>query len=396
MPEDPVLAECAVTMDEAGHWAQVFDATFRFVYVSREMRLSWEDTGPVSIFPIGFHLFGPEWTQDIVARNRGGLVTVDSLRAGFSEFGPYMLAVMPGGREELRRVVAPAFVDLIDELEAKDPPTVWSGRHVASMLAGIQVESAESWFRLDDARGQLAGFCLINMPVAGMYQLAQATHTADLAYLERLRIVRRPGRRPAAILMADLEASSPLARRLPTAQYFAFIRRFVRAADRCIVEGGGMVGRHAGDGIVAYFLAETLGSESAAAKASINAALALHDLLAEVAARSDVGRSDLSLRFGLHWGSTLYVGRILTAGRSEVTALGDEVNETARIEACATGGRALASKALIERLDVPDADTLGIDTLRLTYTQLADLDTATDKARRDAPAIPVCEITRAG
>jgi class 3 adenylate cyclase len=48
------------------------------------------------------------------------------------------------------------------------------------------------------------------------------------------------------------------------------------------------------------------------------------------------------LRFGLHWGATLFVGQILTSGRSEVTALGDQVNEGARIEACATGGRALA------------------------------------------------------
>jgi class 3 adenylate cyclase len=395
MPEDPVLAACATTLDEAGHWAQVFDSRFRLVYVSREMRLSWEDTGPVSSFPIGSVIFGAEWTQTIVENNRGALVTADSLREGFSEFGCYMLAVMPGGPEELRRVVAPEFVDLIEELEAKDPPMVWSGRHVHSMLAGIKVESAESWFRLDDGHGRLAGFCLINMPVAGMYQLAQATHTADLAYLDRLRVVRRPDRRPAAILMADLEASSPLARRLPTAQYFAFIRRFVRAADGCIVDGGGIVGRHAGDGIVSFFLAETSGSESAAARASISAALRLRERLADVVARSDVGGSELSLRFGLHWGSTLYMGRILTVGRSEVTALGEEVNETARIEACATGGRTLASKALIERLDLPDADALGIDTQRMPYTQLADLDTATDKARRDAPAIPVCDINQA-
>jgi hypothetical protein len=51
------------------------------------------------------------------------------------------------------------------------------------------------------------------------------------------------------------------------------------------------------------------------------------------------------LRFGMHWGANLYVGNITTAGRSEVTALGDE-----------------------------------------------DLETATEKARRDAPAIPVCEV----
>ena len=81
-------------------------------------------------------------------------------------------------------------------------------------------------------------------------------------------------------------------------------------------------------------------------------------------------------------------------GRTEVTALGDEVNEAARIEACATGGRILASKALIERLDSPDAATLGINPRQVTYTQLADLDSATDKARRDAPAIPVHDLAR--
>ena len=111
-----------------------------------------------------------------------------------------------------------------------------------------------------------------------------------------------------------------------------------------------------------------------------------------MAARCDLDEIDVSLRFGLHRGSTLYVGRILTAGRSEVTALGDEVNETARIQECATGARSLASKSLIERLASADAESLGIDTSHMTYTPLAELATATDKARRDAPSIAVCEV----
>ncbi len=76
----------------------------------------------------------------------------------------------------------------------------------------------------------------------------------------------------------------------------------------------------------------------------------------------------------------------------EVTALGDEVNEGARIEACATGGRALASKPLLERLDAEDAVALDLDPDHITYTPLADLATATEKARRDAPAIAVCAV----
>src|SRR5262249_11574809 len=160
---------------------------------------------------------------------------------------------------------------------------------------------------------------------------------------------------------------------LSTAQYFAFGRRFVRTADECVIDAGGIVGRHVGDGVVAFFLADTTGSESAAASASITAARSLRCTLSDLAARSEIPASELSLPFGLRWGAMLYVGRILTRGRSEVTALGDEMNETARIEASATGGRTLASKALIERLNRDDAATLGLDPAHMKYTLLAEL-----------------------
>ena len=143
---------------------------------------------------------------------------------------------------------------------------------------------------------------------------------------------------------------------------------------------------------MAYFLAETAGSESAAARACIAAARALRTAMEDVATRSGL-RPDVVLRFGLRWGAGDYVGQILTRARAEVTALGDEVNEAARIEACASGGRALASKALIERLEPRDIAALDIDIDHLAYTPLRDLATATEKARRDAPLIAVCAIS---
>ena len=102
--------------------------------------------------------------------------------------------------------------------------------------------------------------------------------------------------------------------------------------------------------------------------------------------------ADVVLRCGLHWGATTYVGRLLTSGRAEVTALGDEVNETARIEACATGSRMLASKALVERLGEEDARAVGLEPAALAYTPLGELATAGVKARRDAPALSVCVV----
>lgn len=95
----------------------------------------------------------------------------------------------------------------------------------------------------------------------------QRGYIEGLWHFERMQSVAKPGRRPAAILFADLEASSPLARRLSTASYFALGRRMARAADHCVTDAGGLTGRYVGDGVVAFFLAENLGSESAAVSA---------------------------------------------------------------------------------------------------------------------------------
>ena len=206
-----------------------------------------------------------------------------------------------------------------------------------------------------------------------------------------LRLLQ-PARRPTALLFADLASSSALSRRLSSRDYFTLIRRLASRADRSAVRAGGIVGKHAGDGITAFFLAETYGSESAAARACIEAARAMHRDAAEAGTRSQLAEEQVSLRIGLHWGSTVYIGRLLTTGRTEITALGDEVNEAARIEACATEGRTLASKQLLERLDPSDADALRLDAQHVHYVPLGELANAPEKARRDAPAVAITEL----
>jgi hypothetical protein len=61
---------------------------------------------------------------------------------------------------------------------------------------------------------------------------------------------------------------------------------------------------------------------------------------------------------------------------------------------CASGGRALASKDLLERLEPDDAAERGVDPRGITYAALGDLDPATDKSHRDADAsaIAVCAV----
>lgn len=386
-----MLAQVASGLNRLGEWGQVYDRDYRLVYMTDELRLTSGEGEMVSL-PLGEFVFGPEFV-DVVLDYPGPAWNLDQQRDGFSVLGPWALADAPGGREELRQRVDPRLRDIVDGLAPAERSTAIAWATSGSAMGGkIPFDLEHLAVRIRDERAQFVGVMILTMTKVGMSTIGAAAAIGDLGHFERMQRVARAGRRPAAILFADLEGSSSLARRLSTASYFNLGRRLARAADQCVIDAGGLVGRHVGDGVVAFFLAETAGSESAAARGCIAAARALREAIAEVAARSELRPEDVILRFGLHWGSNLYVGNVSTAGRSEVTALGDEVNEAARIEACASGGRALASKDLIERLDPEDAAALDLDPDHITYTPLGDLETATEKARRDAPTIPVSEV----
>jgi class 3 adenylate cyclase len=392
LPDDPVLAATAAAFNDAGQWAEIFDRDWGVVYITDEARWMYGGKVELAPFPLGGRIFGPERVS-MAMEWRGGQFPLEIHRRFFAMYGPWFLADSPGGREELRALVDPRLADMVDDLEPVELPPAATMRFQGIYTgAGAGVETLTNVLRLRDATGALVGTALISKPAVGMAALTRMTALGDLQHFERMDRVAKAGRRAAAVLFADLDSSSPLSRKLSTASYFALVRRLARAADQCVVDAGGLVGTHAGDGIVAFFLTETSGSDSAAARACITVARAMRDAVDGVAARSDLSPEDVVLRFGMHWGANLYVGQIATSGRTEVTALGDQVNETARIEACATGGRALASKDLVERLEPDDATALDLRPDTITYTPLGDLATATEKARRDAPAIAVCEV----
>ena len=306
--------------------------------------------------------------------------------------GPYILRDTPGGRAALQGSLDPRLVHLVDDLQPAGEEELGSFAMGAGTTSGRHVVLA-TVIPIHAATGEHVGSLVSWMPAAAMDVLGTMAFERDLDHLARTASLARAGRRPAAILFGDLERSSALARSLSTGNYFSVVRRIIKAADQAIVDAGGVVGRHVGDGVVAFFPAETSGSESAAVRGCISAAIAIRNAMTQVAKRSGLTSGAITVRFGLHWGGMLYMGNISTPARSEVTALGDEVNETARIEACATGGLILASKPLIERLDPPDAAAIGLDLGHASYTPLGELPTATEKARRDAPAIAVTDIT---
>ena len=86
------------------------------------------------------------------------------------------------------------------------------------------------------------------------------------------------------------------------------------------------------------------------------------------------------------------MGQLVTGGRLEVTALGDAVNECARIQESARSGATLASKSLIEHLTDGDAAALEIDPDNVLYRTIEELPEATEKAKRDAGGLPVTPL----
>jgi class 3 adenylate cyclase len=385
---DETLATTLDALQRAGFSALVWDREFRVVGVTDEalkiLRLGAHQLEP----PLGEQMFSAAWVT-LMTGAQGG-ATLDGQRAVFREVAPALAAAHDADLEALRQIVDPRFHDLLEGVEPGPVPPVWTTR--------IEVNFGDRTTPLDvlvvalrDAEGNPVGGATISKPGIGGALVAMLA-TGDAVQFERMLPLLQPARRASAILFADLESSTPLGRRLSTHAYFALMRRLAWRADQSVVRAGGIVGKHVGDGITAYFLVDDAGSESKAARACIQTARALRDDAASAAERSDLDPAQVVLRMGLHWAAGAYIGRLLTSGRTEVTALGDEVNEGARIETCATGGRILASKTLIERLDAGDAEALGLDPDHIGYTPLGDLPSASEKARRDAAALSVVQL----
>jgi class 3 adenylate cyclase len=212
----------------------------------------------------------------------------------------------------------------------------------------------------------------------------------DETMYERMAKLVEPQSHEGAILFCDLQGSTDLARRLPTSEYFRLIRSLWTEIDALVANNGGIIGKHAGDGASAFFLVHDLGSASDAVSAAIRTARAIHDRSEDIFA-TGLERSCL-MRIGVHWGSSLYLGQLVPGGRLDVTALGDAVNECARIQDCADPHQTLASKQLIEQLSADDAAALGVVSDKLRYSPLSEIKNITDQALAVAGAIPVAAL----
>jgi len=388
LPEHPDLRDIAVAMETAGMFFEIVDARFRSVYVSRETARVMEMSADEAHQLIGRSVIVRVLHQDIefVRLNR------ESGTAWFEHNAPIMRRYLDPADADFDEIFDSAAPYAAEIQPAESVPRAWYDR--VSFPSNLRFRRSmlgdqnQVQLRISDDEGHFVGVVFVYrgvLPDSLLHRLGRG----DPQLFERMDRVSEPGRRTAAILFADLEASGVLSRHLSSRGYFDLIRDLTDLIDTSVIAHDGITGKHAGDGGSALFLtADFDGSESGAARAAIEAARAIRDGSAQLGP----GDVQVKVNVGAHWGATLMIGQVATSGRLEVTALGDQMNEGARIEAAATGGAILASKDLIERLDTADAQATGHDPHAIAYTTISELDGASDKAIRDAGTIAVTPI----
>jgi len=383
------LRELADELNPYGLAAEVLDEHWRLVWTSEELQTIWGVRDPGQL-GLERHIL-----QSRVRVLAGGVVTRESGERWLRANLPFMLAGTDGGSEAVAEMLESDFASVLEELESEAAPARWAG--------SVDLRRDEFFGRVNylgervqDPDGRLLGYLFLYAPDVPA-SLVSLLVRGNRRMYERMAALVEPGQRSAAILFADLEGSGALSRRLASPVYFRLIRDIRSALDAAVAECGGIVGKHAGDGVSAFFLSQQLESDSGAARATLETARRIPQLVREVAAAlADEGvpiePDGCRMKVSVHWGPSLYIGQVASQGRLEVTALGDEMNEAARIEQSAKGGQVLASKTLLERLDEADASALGLDPTRIAYRALGELAGVGEKATRDAGAVAITDI----
>jgi class 3 adenylate cyclase len=388
---DSRLRGIAEELDAYGRAAEITDDRWRVMWTSQELLTLLGQSEP-ELIGVGDHFLGR-----LARMVADGTISDESAEQWLRINGPFFLHTIGDGQKTLIEMLDSERARILNECVARPAPAIWASTFDFSRgeffgrfnYVGTRINGAE---------GELVGYLFLyslDVPAA----IGALLMRGDRALHERMAALVQPARRSAAVLFADLEGSGRLSRRLPGSVYFRLISNLRTVGEGAVADQGGILGKHAGDGVIGYFLSEQIGSGSRASRAALETAFRLpqlaHQAAAELAEEGlPVVPEDCRLKVAVHWGPNLYVGQIAGQGRLEITALGDEMTEAARMEDTAKGGQVLASKPLLERLDKDDATKLSFDLSRVHYHLLSEIDGVSEKAKRDAGSLPVTEVFR--
>lgn len=164
------------------------------------------------------------------------------------------------------------------------------------------------------------------------------------------------------LLFADIRGSTQMAEAMSATDFRGLLDRFYRVAAEVLIRHEAIVDKFVGDEVVAIFVPALAGEKHAAQ--AIDAGL---ELLR--ATGNDAGAPWAPIGIGINTGEA-FVGVVGTADHVEFTALGDNVNVTARLASAAAGGEILVTDAAAHAAGLGSAD--GLDRRSLALRGKAD------------------------
>ena len=136
--------------------------------------------------------------------------------------------------------------------------------------------------------------------------------------------------RELTVLFSDIAGFTAISEHMSARQVASFLNNYFRAMCACIEDEGGTVDKFLGDGIMAFWGAPDVQTDTQAR--ACRAALAMAAKLAHKnARRRHAGIAPVRIRIGLHCGP-LVVGNIGAPGRINYTVVGDAANVAQRLE----------------------------------------------------------------
>jgi adenylate cyclase len=162
---------------------------------------------------------------------------------------------------------------------------------------------------------------------------------------------------PLSMLFADIRGSTALAEKLGTTQFSALIARFYDAVTHELLHENALIDRLIGDEAVALFVPVLAGDRHP--QSAVQAA----NGIMKATGHEDPTGPWVPVGIGVHTGMA-FVGSVGSAGVNDITALGDDVNLTARLASVAAAGEIVMTEATRAAVDLP-ADGLEKRSLEL-------------------------------
>jgi adenylate cyclase len=205
-------------------------------------------------------------------------------------------------------------------------------------------------------------------------------------------------------LVADLQDSVKISAELLPGQYFELINELWQAVGPTFEKYKGIYGKHAGDGMLYYFIHKPGVNYLMNA---VNCAIEIREVMKELSSKWRFRKgwnTELFLNTGINEGQEFF-GTIQAANNIEFTALGDTINIASRLSDLAQNGEIWTTKNLISRLNQEERNMIrfgvhqekqsGRSLIRNSFSRISDIIKQDNLHNRHLSAIaglPITEI----